>query len=78
MYKEFLEAVLAYVTALNQTSNSLDEKDGLTPYVTMVPVILEDQLCGFISDEIGGAYSYHEASDEARNWWSIRPKSLYG
>lgn len=74
MYKEFLEAVLAYVTALNHASESIDEKDGLTPYVNFIPVLIDNELCGFLNDEIGASYQYREATAQEREWWTKRPR----
>ena len=73
MYAEFLEAVLAYVQALNKAADSIDEQPGMTPYVNHIPVIVDDATVGFLVDEIGGRYSYREATDADHEWWDARP-----
>lgn len=76
MYEEFLKAVLTYVAALNgaeRVNAAMEADDSLIPYVAFVPVLLDDQICGFITDEIGGAYSYAQATEEQREWWDNRP-----
>ncbi len=73
MCEEFLAAVLAYVKALNDAAKGVDEKSGLAPYVNHVPVILEDCLCGFLVDEIGGTYQYEPATVTELAWWDARP-----
>lgn len=72
MYLEFLRALTLYIAALNEASDKTDD-DSMTPYVQFVPVIIYDDLCGFINDEVGGAYSYEEATEAERIWWSYRP-----
>ncbi len=74
MYEEYLEALLTYVKALNGAAKATENGDQmLTPYVNNVPVLLEDGLCGFITDEIGGIYQYREATDEDLEWWALAP-----
>lgn len=73
MYERFLETVLAYVRALNAAGEKTDESDGQTPYLDRVPVLLEDGLCGFLVDEIGGEYSYVPATAAELAWWDSRP-----
>lgn len=73
MYVEFLEALLAYERALNSATASIDETDGLTPHVQHIPVILDDSLCGFLRDEVGGTYGYFEATEDEMTWWDARP-----
>jgi hypothetical protein len=76
MYEQFLNALLNYIRALNQACKETDETDGLAPYVQWVPVIMENDVCGFLIDEIGGSYQYHEVTPEEREWWKQRPKSM--
>lgn len=74
MYAEFLEMVLAWIEALNRV-----EKDhpgdirGMTPYLSRIPVVLDEMLCGFLVDEVGGVWSYAEATPADRMWWERRP-----
>lgn len=73
MYEQFLKAVLIYIVGLNAAAKAIDESDGMSPYVGHVPVIFEDELQGYIVDEIGGVYSYQLATDDDREWWAQRP-----
>lgn len=73
MYAEFLQAVLAYVQALNAAAKDIVEMEDMTPYVNHIPVLLSDELSGFLIDEIGGVYSYREADENDRAWWAMRP-----
>ena len=74
MYEDFLKGVLAYVQALNKAAADLKGADEmLTPYVQFVPVLLEDDICGFLIDEVDGSYGYQEVTPEARDWWNNRP-----
>ena len=77
MYREFLESVLFHIVALNQTAETLKDADeNLTPYVNFVPVFLDTDLCGWLQDEVGGQYSYTPVTQEEREWWDARPRSL--
>lgn len=73
MYARFLETLLVYLRALDKATADVGEEDHLTPYVGHVPVLLEDELCGFFRDEVGGSYSYHEVTAAEREWWDARP-----
>lgn len=70
---EFLETLVAYIKALNTAAKGIDETDDMHPHVNFVPVMLLNELTGFIKDEIGGAYSYSEATEAEREWWENRP-----
>jgi len=74
MDEQFLEAVLAYTRALNEAATGIVEQPYRTPYVQFVPVLMDANLCGFLSDEIGGEYQYLPATDAQREWWEARPK----
>lgn len=74
MYEEYLRALLAYIVALNSVTAEVEEKDGMTPYLHSVPLCMEGDLVGFLRDEIGGAWSYHEATEAERVWWAAKPR----
>lgn len=81
-YHEFLEAVAVYIKALNAAVTQIDEKDDITPYANYIPLLFNDSLSptgasleGWIIDEIGGVYSFREATSEEKAWWQQRPKA---
>lgn len=74
MYVEFLKSLITFVEALNTAAKTLEAADpDLSCYVNHVPVLMESELCGFIVDEIGGLYSYRDATAQERVWWENRP-----
>lgn len=73
MYLVFLKALVAYIEAINAVCATIDEKDGLTPYLDRVPVLLDGELCGYLQDEVGGEYTYLPAEENDRAWWDNRP-----
>ena len=77
MYADFLKTLVLYVDSLDSASKASDligRNSLLIPYVQFVPVLLEDDLCGFLTDEVGGSYQYSEATETQRAWWKARPK----
>ena len=76
MYEEYLSAVLNYVHALNEADKAnaaMKANPDLVPYVQFIPVLLGGDLCGFLTDEIGGSYQYADVTDVQREWWKSRP-----
>ena len=76
MYVTYLKALAALLEALNGSMKTIDEMEGqefLKPYVQFAPVFLEGDLCGFISGEHGGEYSYFEVTKEQSEWWESGP-----
>ena len=73
MYLRFLEGLVTYVKVLNDACQGLDENDFLTPYLNHVPVLLEDDICGFLRDDIGGEFMFEPATEQEREWWNNRP-----
>lgn len=74
MYLEFMETLAKYIRALNETSNSIEEMVGLTPYLEFIPVFVDGDLCGFLADYTGGYFSYEDVTEAQREWWAARPK----
>lgn len=81
-YHEFLEATAIYIKALNAAVEQIDEKEDFTPYLNYAPLLFNDSLSptgaslqGWIIDEVGGVYSFREATAEEKDWWQTRPKA---
>lgn len=72
MYEHFLKSLVTLIGGLNQSLTALDDPDK-GPYLDHVPVIYDDELVGFLRDEIGDEYSYHTANAEELLWWATRP-----
>lgn len=70
---------IAEIARITKALDSLEEgfptgKDAdMIPYANFVPIIIYGDLAGFITDEIGGVYSYWEANAEWREWWAKKP-----
>lgn len=75
MYEDFLRGLLTYLEALNKACQSVDESKGTIPYLDLVPVVLEGELCGFLTDEIGGEFCYEAATPAQQEWWKAFPKA---
>lgn len=77
MYLEFLRTIMYGIIALNTITELPDvkkaEEEELGPYFNDLAVYFAGELCGFIRDEIGGQYSYHDATDAEREWWRAKP-----
>lgn len=69
MYQEYIATVLAYIEALNAADKRITEQrldDHMVPYLGRIPVVFEGELNGWLADEIGGAWSYQDATREER------------
>ena len=47
--------------------------DDFIPYAQFIPVLVESDLIGFITDEVGGVYCFESATPAQVVWWSQRP-----
>lgn len=76
LYPEEMETISMICRKLNETFEEVkDDPNGDKPYVTFVPVYSYHEPIGYITDEIGGAYSFHEASPEWIAWYKTMPRS---
>lgn len=66
MYEDYLETVLIYIRALNAAEAEIIPKikDGLTPNLGRIPVVLDGCLSGYLADEVGGSWSLQDATAE--------------
>lgn len=65
MYQEFLKVILAYIEALNEADRKLGDvgqSNDMRPYLRRISVEFQGELCGYLADEIGGVWSWQEAT----------------
>ncbi len=60
MFTEFVKTLAVYMEALEKVQESVDEKEGLTPYLGRVEVMLDGQLVGHLIDEGDIGFRYEE------------------
>lgn len=65
-YREFLDTITEYITSLNEADKRIQPKydDTMCPQLGNIPVIMDDGLVGWLVDEIGGVWSYRDATRE--------------
>lgn len=64
MYAEFIAWVLDLVQTLNDfEKRHQGEDDTLVPYAYKIPLMMDSDLVGFVVDEIGGTWSYRDATE---------------
>ena len=57
MYQEFIVTLGKYMEALDAVQDSITEKEGLTPYLGKIEVMLDGEVCGhLVGDEFGFHY----------------------
>lgn len=61
IYLEFAETIAVYMRALTAAQESIDEKEGLTPYLGRVEVKLDGTVVGYLVDEDGIGFHYESA-----------------
>jgi len=72
LYGKQLTQIAKIIEALDTIS--ADDETDFTPYAQFVPIFIEDDVIGYLTDEVGGAYQYWEASPEWRAWWAAKPR----
>ena len=64
MYQEFLQVILIYIAALNEADKKIDAlgyDSLLFPTLERIPLVMDEQIVGYLVDEIGGIWSYASA-----------------
>jgi hypothetical protein len=75
MHAEMLRFLAAAAESLDALAGGVPaDKDPVTPYLPLVPVLLDAYLVGFLEDPDGvDSYSFREATDAERAWFDAYP-----
>jgi hypothetical protein len=74
IYLQFAEGIVHYIKKLNAACAEIEEQHAFVPYLQRVPLLLEDDLCGFFIDDADGSFHYQPATDAQQKWWEQFPR----
>lgn len=65
MYQEFIVTIAKWIVALDTVQQAIEEKEGLTPYLGKIEVMLSGEIVGHIVDDGDVGFSYEPLTDRS-------------